>query len=49
MLIDPIQKILDSIGDLLGFEWNPYSAHFFLIAIPLYLFATAIEWWKGNK
>ena len=49
MLIDTIQKILDSIGDLLGFEWYPYSAHFFLIAIPLYLFATAIEWWKGNR
>ncbi|MDA9143398.1 hypothetical protein N9N99_02375 [Gammaproteobacteria bacterium] len=49
MLIDTIQKILDSIGNLLGFEWNPYSAHFFLILISLYLFASAVEWWKGKK
>jgi hypothetical protein len=49
MVIDSIQKMLDSIGNLLGFEWFPNSAEFILILILLYLFATAFEWWKGKK
>ena len=49
MVIDSIQKILDSIGYLLGFEWFPRSAELILILILVYLFATAHEWWKGKK
>jgi len=49
MVIDTIQKILDSIGNLLGFEWYPYSAHFLLILVVSYLFASALEWWEGKK
>ena len=49
MLIDTIQKILDSIGNILGLEWNPYSALFFLILISLYAFASAVDWWKGKR
>ena len=35
--------------ELLGLEWNPYSALFFLILISLYAFAYAFDWWKGNR
>ena len=49
MVIDSIQKILDSIGNLLGFEWYPRSAELILILILVYLFATAHECWKGKK
>ena len=49
MVIDSIQKILDSIGNLLGFEWYPRSAELILILILVYLFATALEWWKGKR
>jgi len=49
MVIDSIQKILDSIGNLLGFEWFPRSAELILILILVYLFVTALEWWQGKK
>ena len=35
--------------ELLGLEWNPYSALFFLILISLYAFAYAVDWWNGKK
>ena len=49
MVIDSIQKILDSIGNLLGFEWFPRSPELILILILVYLFVTALEWWQGKK